>query len=159
MSSIKTSRDSFTAAEAVLSLAVFLLVDNEAGSLSMTSSEGTSKSRGASRLNSSFHSSFLSRGSLLMCRISWKLLRAANETSAFRQSAADSMNSSSKAQARPKSPTANNHFRVQWSPSVEANSFVQEMWPFKRGGPSSGVETNTFMFRIMVLDDHFIELL
>jgi hypothetical protein len=37
-------------------------------------------------------------------RISWKLLRAARETSAFWQRAADSMYSSKNAQARRKSP-------------------------------------------------------
>ena len=32
-------------------------------------------------------------------------------------------------------------------PSFEATPFAQEKWPFKRGGLSSGVEINTFMFR------------
>ena len=37
---------------------------------------------------------------------------------------------------------------IQWNPSCEANPFSPEMWPFKRGGLSSGVEINTFMFRL-----------
>ena len=36
---------------------------------------------------------------------------------------------------------------VQWNPSCEATPFEPEKWPFKRGGHSSGVEINTFMFR------------
>ena len=36
---------------------------------------------------------------------------------------------------------------VQWNPSCEATPFLPEMWPFKRGGLSSGVEINIFMFR------------
>ena len=53
----------------------------------------------------SFHSSDLvSPESLLIWRISWKLLSAARETSALRQRAADSMNSSRRAQALGKSP-------------------------------------------------------
>ena len=36
---------------------------------------------------------------------------------------------------------------VQWNPSCEATPFAPEKWPFKRGGLSSGVEINTFMFR------------
>ena len=56
-------------------------------------------------LNSSFHSSvFESCGSCLMCRISWKLFSAASDTSAFWHNAADSICSSSSAQARGKSP-------------------------------------------------------
>ena len=35
----------------------------------------------------------------------------------------------------------------QWNPSFEATTFASEKWPFKRGGLSSGVEINTFMFR------------
>ena len=36
---------------------------------------------------------------------------------------------------------------IQWNPSCEATPFASEKWPFKRGGLSSGVEINTFMFR------------
>ena len=36
---------------------------------------------------------------------------------------------------------------IQWNPSCEATPFASEMWPFKRGGLSSGVEINTFMLR------------
>ena len=36
---------------------------------------------------------------------------------------------------------------VQWNPSCKATPFTSEKWPFKRGGLSSGVEINTFMFR------------
>ena len=32
-------------------------------------------------------------------------------------------------------------------PLCEATSFAPEKWPSKRGGLSSGVELNTFMFR------------
>ena len=32
-------------------------------------------------------------------------------------------------------------------PACEATPFASEKWPFKRGGLSSGVEINTFMFR------------
>ena len=39
---------------------------------------------------------------------------------------------------------------IQWNPSCEATPFAAEMWPFKRGGLSSGVEINTFMFRLTV---------
>ena len=35
---------------------------------------------------------------------------------------------------------------IQWNPSCEATSFVPEKWPYKRGGLSSGVKINTFMF-------------
>ena len=37
--------------------------------------------------------------------------------------------------------------QIQWNPSCEATPFAPEKWPFKRGGLSSGVEINTFMFR------------
>ena len=36
---------------------------------------------------------------------------------------------------------------IQWNSSCEATPFASEKWPFKRGGLSSGVEINTFMFR------------
>ena len=36
---------------------------------------------------------------------------------------------------------------LQWNPSCEATSFASEKWPCKRGGLSSGVKINTFMFR------------
>ena len=36
---------------------------------------------------------------------------------------------------------------IQWNSSCEATPFVAEMWPFKRGGLSSGVEISTFMLR------------
>ena len=36
---------------------------------------------------------------------------------------------------------------IQWNLSCEATPFAREKWPFKRGGLSSGVESNTFMFR------------
>ena len=36
---------------------------------------------------------------------------------------------------------------IQWNPSCEATPFAPEKWPFKRGGLSSGVKINTFMFR------------
>ena len=36
---------------------------------------------------------------------------------------------------------------VQWNPSCEATPFALEKLPFKRGGLSSGVEINTFVFR------------
>ena len=36
---------------------------------------------------------------------------------------------------------------IQWNPSCEATIFASEKWPFKRGGLSSRVEINTFMFR------------
>ena len=36
---------------------------------------------------------------------------------------------------------------IQWNPSCEATPFAHKKWPFKRGGLSSGVEINTFMFR------------
>ena len=39
---------------------------------------------------------------------------------------------------------------IQWYPSCEATPFAQEKWPFKRGGLSSGVKINTFMFRCQV---------
>ena len=39
---------------------------------------------------------------------------------------------------------------IQWNPSCEATPFASEMWPFKRGGLSSGVEINIFMFRFTV---------
>ena len=38
-------------------------------------------------------------------------------------------------------------YSLQWNPSCEATPFASEKWPFKRGGLSSGVENNTFMFR------------
>ena len=39
---------------------------------------------------------------------------------------------------------------IQWNPSCEATPFAPEKWPFKRGGLSTGVEINTFMFRFTV---------
>ena len=36
---------------------------------------------------------------------------------------------------------------IQWNPSCQATPFSPEKWPFKRGGLSSEVEINTFMFR------------
>ena len=36
---------------------------------------------------------------------------------------------------------------IQWNPSCEATPFASEKWPFKRGGLSSEVEINSFMFR------------
>ena len=36
---------------------------------------------------------------------------------------------------------------IQWNPSCEATPFAPEKWPFKRVGLSSGVKSNTFMFR------------
>ena len=36
---------------------------------------------------------------------------------------------------------------IQWNPSCEATPFASEKWPFKRGGLSSGVDINTFMFK------------
>ena len=36
---------------------------------------------------------------------------------------------------------------IQWKPSCEATPFAFKMWPFKRGGLSSEVEINTFLFR------------
>ena len=39
------------------------------------------------------------------------------------------------------------YFKAQWNPSCEATPFASEKWPFKRGGLSSGVEINTFLFR------------
>ena len=36
---------------------------------------------------------------------------------------------------------------IQWNPSCEATPYVSEKWPYKRGGLSSGVKINTFMFR------------
>ena len=38
-------------------------------------------------------------------------------------------------------------YQIQWNPSCEAIPFTQEKWPFKRGGLSSGVVINTFMFK------------
>ena len=38
-------------------------------------------------------------------------------------------------------------YYIQWNPSCEATPFALENWPFKRGGLSTGVEINTFMFR------------
>ena len=40
---------------------------------------------------------------------------------------------------------------LQWNSSCEATAFVSEKWPFKKGGFSSGVEINTFMFRFTLL--------
>ena len=37
--------------------------------------------------------------------------------------------------------------QVQRNPSCEATPFTPEKWPFKRGGLSSGVEIDTFMFK------------
>ena len=39
---------------------------------------------------------------------------------------------------------------IQWNPFCEATPFASEKWPFKRGGLSSGVEINTFMFTFTV---------
>ena len=39
---------------------------------------------------------------------------------------------------------------LEWNPSCEATPFAPEKWPFKRGGLSSGVEINTFMFRFIL---------
>ena len=39
-------------------------------------------------------------------------------------------------------------YDIQSNPSCEATPFAPEKWPFKRGGLSSGVEINTFMFRL-----------
>ena len=36
---------------------------------------------------------------------------------------------------------------LQWNPFCEVTPFTSEKWPFKRGGLSSGVEINIFMFR------------
>ena len=36
---------------------------------------------------------------------------------------------------------------IELNPSCEAYPLALEMWPFKRGGISSAVEINTFMFR------------
>ena len=44
-------------------------------------------------------------------------------------------------------------FTTQWNPSCKATPFAAEMWHFKRGGLSSGVEINTFMFRFTVSSD------
>ena len=35
---------------------------------------------------------------------------------------------------------------LQWNLSCEATFFAPEMWPFKRGGFSQGVDVNKFMF-------------
>ena len=40
---------------------------------------------------------------------------------------------------------------IQWNPSCEVGAFAPEKWPFKRGGLSSVVEINTFMFRFTCL--------
>ena len=45
--------------------------------------------------------------------------------------------------------------KIQWNPSCEATPFAPEKWPFKRGGLSSGVEINTFMFRLTVSSGPF----
>ena len=65
--------------------------------LCMTSSFGAASSRPSLNVRSS-------PLSLLICRISWKLFRAASETSAFLHKAEDSMNSRSSAHALGKSP-------------------------------------------------------
>ena len=36
---------------------------------------------------------------------------------------------------------------IQWNPSCEATHFASEKWPFKKGGLSSGVGINSFLFR------------
>ena len=46
---------------------------------------------------------------------------------------------------------------LQWNPSCEATPFVQEMWPLKGDGLTSGVVINTFMFRLTFLGRFFIE--
>ena len=35
---------------------------------------------------------------------------------------------------------------IQWNPSCEATPFAPEKWHFKKGGLSSGVEINTFIY-------------
>ena len=40
---------------------------------------------------------------------------------------------------------------VQWNPSCEATSFAPEMWPFKRGGLSSGIKFNIFCLNLLCL--------
>ena len=40
-----------------------------------------------------------------------------------------------------------NNFLHTVDPFCEATPFASEKWPFKRGGLSSGVEINKFMFR------------
>ena len=42
-----------------------------------------------------------------------------------------------------------------WYPSCKATHFVAEIWPFKRGGLSSGVRINTFMFRFTLSSSLF----
>ena len=38
-------------------------------------------------------------------------------------------------------------YHIQWNPSSEATPFASEKCLFKTGGPSSGVEISTFLFR------------
>ena len=47
----------------------------------------------------------------------------------------------------PTEPTRHGHLSVQWNSSCEANLFVPEKWPYKRGDLLSGVKINTIMFR------------
>ena len=42
---------------------------------------------------------------------------------------------------------------VQWNPSCEATPFASEKWAFKRGGLSSEVKINIFMFRFTLSSD------
>ena len=44
---------------------------------------------------------------------------------------------------------------IQWNPTCETNPFASEKWPFKRGGLSSGVKINTFMFRFTLTSGLF----
>ena len=39
------------------------------------------------------------------------------------------------------------YIHIQWNLSCETTNFASDKWPFKRGGLSSGVEINKFMFR------------
>ena len=43
--------------------------------------------------------------------------------------------------------------KIQCNPSWEATPFAPEKWPFKRGGLSSEVKINIFMFRFTVSSD------
>ena len=44
-------------------------------------------------------------------------------------------------------------FHIQWNPSCEDTPFAHEKWPFRRGGLSSEVKINTFMFRFILSSD------
>ena len=50
-------------------------------------------------------------------------------------------------------PSRWQHNRIQWNLPCEATPFALEKWPFKRGGLSSEVENNTFMFRFTLSCD------